>query len=342
MGTALATPEQGRRAGAEEVCGEGTVLVVDDSPLARRVVSLSLRRAGYRVLEAADGEEALERYAECAAQVVITDISMPRLDGLQLLQRLRANELAPEVILLTASRAGDAEAAIQALRLGAHDYLAKEEAVGETLVLAVQRAAERNRLQTENAILAAELSRRSMTDSLTGVGNRRSFDAALAHEVARSRRTEAPLCLVLADIDHFKAINDHLGHVAGDEILSAFAARVSSTIRCSDRLYRYGGEEFAVLAPDVTLAGGLALAERIVAAVAVAPFEAFGTTIPVTCSGGAAVLSPEDEASGRTLVARADAGLYTAKRGGRNCARIDDGAGSPRRVRPVARAFEYF
>jgi diguanylate cyclase (GGDEF)-like protein len=304
------------------------VLVVDDSALVRMAVATRLRAEGYEVVEASDGAEALARYSERAVPVVVTDINMPRLDGLGLLERLRQSELPPEVILLTASRADDASAAIQALRLGAHDYLAKDDAGGDSVVLAVRRAAERCRLRAENAALLAELRRRSLTDALTRVGNRRAFDEALGQEVARARRAGSPLSLALVDIDHFKEVNDRFGHLAGDVALAAFAARVTGGLRSSDRVFRYGGEEFVILVGDTDLRGALGLAERVVVAVSAAPFPLEDATCRITCSIGVATLVEADDDAGSSLVTRADAALYAAKgEGGRNCARAATSSG---------------
>jgi two-component system chemotaxis family response regulator WspR len=316
----------------EELETQGAqVLVVDDTTLVRKIIVARLRGAGYRVAEATDGQEALELFRKQASPVVITDLNMPRLDGLGLLAALRQHPLAPEVILLTASRAGDAQAAVEALRLGAHDYIAKDPSAGDEVVLAVQRAAEKWRLREENARLVDDLRRLSLTDSLTNVGNRRAFDEALRAEIARARRHQRDLALVLFDLDHFKRINDTLGHRAGDQVLTAFAARLGSLMRASDRLFRYGGEEFALLLPDEGPLSGLEAARRLVRGIAEQPLAANGSHVAVTCSAGVAGLRESDASDGSDLVARSDAALYAAKRAGRNCAlRADE-------PRPAAR-----
>jgi diguanylate cyclase (GGDEF)-like protein len=305
----------------QNAAADKKVLVVDDTPLVRKMVAARLRLAGYAVTEAADGGEALECFKGAPSAVVITDLSMPRLDGLSLLAALRQHAFHPEVILLTASHASDAEAAVQALRLGAHDYIAKDPAAGDAVVLAVERAAEKWRLREENGRLLAELRRLSLTDGLTGVGNRRAFDDSLSVEVARAQRHGRPLAMVLLDIDHFKRVNDRWGHHAGDELLCGFARRAASLLRSCDRLFRYGGEEFAVLLPDEAQLGGFEVAWRLVRGTAAIPFSASAQRLAVTCSAGVAALGPDDEASGLGLTARADAALYSAKRAGRNQAR---------------------
>ncbi len=293
------------------------VLLVDDSAVVRRLVAARLRHAGYAVVEARDGAEALESFDGRHVHVVITDIGMPRLGGLELLAALRGREAAPEVILLTGSHASDTQAAVQALRLGAHDYISKEAALGEALTLAVERAYEKWRLTDENARLLRELSRLSLTDALTQLGNRRAFDQALRQELARARRQGSELSLALVDIDHFKRVNDTLGHPAGDEVLASFARRVERGARSSDRVFRYGGEEFAVLLGDTGATGAFALAERVRETVASAQISAGRRSLSLTCSVGVAALLPGD-ASPETLLRRVDGALYDAKRQGRN------------------------
>ena len=294
------------------------VLVVDDNAFVRRLIVDRLQRAGCQVREAADGAEALAAFRSDPVPVVITDLNMPRLRGLDLLASLRSEATPPEVILLTGTHASDAAAAVQALRLGAHDFIAKDATASEAVVLAVDRALEKWRLRQDNLRLVRELQRQSLTDELTGAGNRRAFDQALQQEVARARRSENELSLVMLDLDHFKRVNDGHGHAAGDAVLRAFATRVRMLSRDSDRLFRYGGEEFAVLLGDTGPAGALALARRAVVAVGRAALATDFGALAITCSAGVAALLPDDDPLGCSLVANADAALYEAKRGGRN------------------------
>lgn len=302
------------------------VLVVDDNAVVRRLTGARLRAAGCEVVEVEDGLAALEAFERRPFHVVITDVSMPRLDGLGLLATLRRRDGAPEVVLLTGARASDAESAVQALRLGAHDYITKSPAAVEAVALAVERAAEKWRLRDENARLVHELTRASLTDALTGVGNRRAFDDALVQEIARARRCGPGLGLALLDLDHFKQVNDAHGHRTGDDALVAFARRIRPALRGADRLFRYGGEEFAVLMAEDSLEGALAAASRIVAAVARAALDAGRSSLQLTCSAGVALLRPSDDPAGRELLERADTALYAAKRHGRNRAEACLGA----------------
>jgi two-component system chemotaxis family response regulator WspR len=158
------------------------------------------------------------------------------------------------------------------------------------------------------------------TDSLTGVANRRAFDLASAREWLRASRESMPVSLLLLDIDHFKAFNDFYGHQAGDACLRSVAAAAASAIRRpGDTLARYGGEEFTVILPGSRLDGAVRVAEQILAAIGekAIPHDAspFGY---VTASIGAACLTPSPDSTVESLIARADAALYAAKRGGRN------------------------
>jgi two-component system cell cycle response regulator len=238
-----------------------------------------------------------------------------------------------EVIILTGTHSQDMSCAIQALRLGAHDYLTKPPSSADEVVLTVQRAVEKKRLKEANKRLLLELDSLSRTDALTGVPNRRAFDQALPREIARARRHGDGLGLAILDIDRFKQVNDTHGHQGGDEILAAFARVVASALRAGDQVYRYGGEEFVVVLPCADAQGAIQAAERIVAAVAKAPMPVAATSIPITTSVGVSWLLNSD-ASGDALVGRADAAVYEAKRTGRNRA-----CSSPSRpLRLVSRA----
>jgi diguanylate cyclase (GGDEF)-like protein len=177
----------------------------------------------------------------------------------------------------------------------------------------------------ESAVNRARLVRSGFTDTLTGWHNRRYLQSRLFEELARCRRERTPLTALMIDVDHFKAVNDRFGHLAGDEVLRQIAHCVSAEVRGSDVSARYGGEEFVVMLPGTGVAAGLFLAERIRRAVAAEPFEIPGveSRLPVTVSIGVAEHTPtQDEHDlkvvGERLLALADLALYQAKAGGRN------------------------
>lgn len=166
----------------------------------------------------------------------------------------------------------------------------------------------------------AEVRQQAMTDGLTGLANRRALNDTMAHALAMAQRSHQPYAVLMADVDHFKRINDQLGHRAGDEALAAFAQRLRAALRAQDLPFRYGGEEFCVVLPDTDAAGVRVLAERLRAAVA-QPAGAVAPTI--TASFGATVWQPGDTAD--ALLGRADRALYRAKAGGRDRVEIELG-----------------
>jgi diguanylate cyclase (GGDEF)-like protein len=169
----------------------------------------------------------------------------------------------------------------------------------------------------------AEILRLSLTDALTGVGNRRMLDEVLAREVQRSRRHGEPLSLTVLDIDHFKRVNDTWGHDIGDHVLRQTGAVLQQAMRLSDIATRMGGEEFVLLLPATDIDEALICTERLRCAMA---SHDFGLSAAVTASFGVATLAAEED--GAALLARADSGLYQAKRQGRNCVMTASGARS--------------
>ncbi|MEM7543241.1 MAG: GGDEF domain-containing protein [Pseudomonadota bacterium] len=168
----------------------------------------------------------------------------------------------------------------------------------------------RNALQYERALRIA------LKDPLTGISNRASFDAHLKHHLSLSERMDAPLSLIIFDLDHFKRINDEFGHVVGDLVLTEVAQKIASCVRDSDSVFRYGGEEFVIVLPNTTAAGAELLAERIRGETETLSFDNVPGHLQVTVSGGVAHYRFDE--SRDDLVARADQALYDAKEHGRN------------------------
>ena len=301
---------------ADAPADPGCVLVVDDSALVRRVIGDYLRKSGYRVHEAEDGAAALRLMAGTDFDAVVTDLQMPHVGGFELLEAVKAKGLFAEVIILTGTHAQDMASAVRALRLGAHDFLTKPPSSAEAVVFTVQRAIEKKRLKEANLRLMRELEALSRTDSLTGAFNRRVFDEVLSSEVTRAGRHGYELSLLLIDLDHFKNVNDTHGHLVGDEVLRQFFARASQVLRGHEPIYRYGGEEFAVVLPHTPLPGALAAARRLVQGIGAEPFPTQVGPLTVTVSIGVSCGAPPS--TGAALVAAADGALYAAKAGGRN------------------------
>jgi len=284
------------------------VLVVDDDPAMRRMVSKILESAGYEVLHAGNGAEALEAVREELPAFVVTDLDMPVLDGIGFCRKLRDEELSHYVyVLILTGSCGDH--LVEGLTSGADDFLRKPVKPHELLA----------RMQSGARILDLEERLRVLAtrDSLTGLLNRRTFFELLDKEWLRSRRNCCPLSCVMTDVDFFKRVNDTYGHSAGDAVLRSVSRLIKGHCRGSDSVCRYGGEEFCVLLPETDNQGAMAWAERCRLVIAEAPCIAGGTNIPVTVSLGVA---QQDEAteSPEQLLDFADQALLVAKREGRN------------------------
>jgi diguanylate cyclase (GGDEF)-like protein len=298
----------------------GRVLVVDDSAPERAAICRTLQEAAEfeEVFEAEDGLDALRTMAERRPDLVVCDLVMPGCDGLQLL-RLRAAK--PElanipVLILT----GDAalERKVELFERGASDYVVKPFDPRE--LVARVRVHLGVKLLTEDLEGANEkLYKLSCTDPLTSLFNRRHFNNVLEVEVARVVRYGVPLSLVLVDVDHFKRVNDELGHVMGDEVLRSIAATLGRGARKADVVARYGGEEMALVLTNTGVAGARVVAERLRMAIENATVAAGDVNVRVTASFGVATAEPEgDVKDAVTLIRRADRALYAAKRRGRN------------------------
>lgn len=290
------------------------VLVADDSMLIRAVVRSGLEEEGYQVLEAEDGTAALTRCRAERPDVVLLDIEMPGLNGYQVLEQIKADpELTNIPVVFLTSRTDTADI-VAGIRGGAHDYLKKPFEPAE-LLARVGSAVHVKQLRDQLWERNAELDRISRTDSLTGLFNRWHLQEELARLRRTAQRYQEPIAIILFDIDHFKHVNDHYGHPAGDLVLVEFARRLTAQVRSCDVVGRWGGEEFLVLMPRTDLAGAIRVAERIRAVTARTPVAAGATEIPLTVSGGCALGSADDS---EDLIKLADTRLYEAKTGGRN------------------------
>jgi diguanylate cyclase (GGDEF)-like protein len=303
------------------------ILIVDDSDTIRSFLASTVRGMKLEPVLADCGEKALELFAAERPGLVLLDVNMPGIDGYETARRMRA--LGPEewvpIIFLSASE--DDQDLERAIECGGDDYLVKP--VSKVVLSAKMRALQRlNQARRKLIDLSSELSEAnqrlellSHQDGLTGIANRRAFDFLIERQFREAKRRNEPLAVVLCDVDHFKAYNDHYGHPAGDECLKQVAAALARTCkRGIDVPARYGGEEFALLLPDTPAAGALQVAEnarREVAALGIAHAES-PTAGVVTFSAGIASLNMERDSAPRDIVARADEGLYRAKQLGRN------------------------
>lgn len=289
-----------------------SVLIVEDDKTIQALLAAVLGGA-WEVRTAGTGEAALSQAAERAPDIILLDIGLPDLDGLEVCRRLKANPRLEQVpvVFLTARTSGEDE--IDGLEAGGIDYITKP------INPAVLKARLRNHLELKQN--RDELVRLARTDGLTGLYNRRTFDDLLRREWRRLARTGEPLAVIMMDVDHFKLYNDTYGHGGGDLCLQRVArAAVGALQRPADVVARYGGEEFVALLPVTKLEGAIAVAEAIRAAVAglEIPHTASKTSAHVTVSLGAACTVPQPDKDPASLLALADQQLYAAKSEGRN------------------------
>src|SRR5450432_2690422 len=299
------------------------ILVVDDSPAIRRQICGVLKELQElegveQFLEAADGLQAFKLMLERKPDLVVCDLIMPTFDGLKFLA-LRATrpELANiPVIMLTAE--GDATRKVEVFELGAADYVTKP--FDDAELLARVRVHYRLKvLQDELRDANRRLEALADTDGLTGLYNRRYFDALLLRELQRTARYKTPVGVVLLDIDHFKYVNDTFGHPMGDEVLRNVAKVVTAGVRVTDSVARYGGEEIAIVFTQTTAQGVAEVTERLRTQLEQFEHVYDGHTVRRTASFGVGVIDGRGvPVMPKELVDRADRALYQAKRSGRN------------------------
>ena len=300
------------------------VCIVDDDPTALAATTAALSEH-FEIIVARSGQDALRLIGRNPPDVVLLDVEMPGMDGVAVCRQLKGDPLTEHLPVVFLTAHGDEATELRGLDAGATDFVAKP-ARGPVVAARLKNLGRMKRM-------AERLRIESQTDGLTGLQNRAQLDRLLQHETLRALRQRLPLSLLLIDVDHFKAYNDHYGHLAGDGALRMVAqALQAATRRAGDQACRYGGEEFAMLLPGTDLAGAGRMADSVLQAVAAMGLPHAGsTTAPhLTLSVGIAALTPGIDLvfnpsvarhAGNlpeTLLASADAALYAAKRHGRN------------------------
>lgn len=277
-------------------------LVVDDEATILESLSRIVTHAGYECLVARDAQEALGLLELHPIDVVISDMRMPSMDGMQLLEQIRARYKEVDVIMMTGFDSRDIFSRV--IEAGAADFIAKPFHQDELLAKLKRIVRERE--------LKAELLYLSIHDGLTGLFNRRYLYQKLQEEVERAKRQRRHLALIILDVDRFKDYNDSHGHLDGDQVLVTLGSIINSSIRQNvDTAYRYGGDEFAVLLIETNLEQASKVAERIRSS-----FESRQID-NCTLSLGVAGLNVEKDGM-EDLIRKADEAMYRAKRGGGN------------------------
>jgi len=296
-----------------------TVLVIDDSDAHRAEIcsALEMSKQVDRILSAADGLRGLKMLLEEAVDLVVCDIDLPGIDGEKLLRVKSATPNGANVPLLFLTASSDQDKRARLLEDGACDAISKPFHQAD-LLARVNLHLKVKKLQDELLEKNAALARMSTVDVLTELRTRRYLMDCLSIEFLRARRYETPLAVLMADLDHFKSVNDGFGHPGGDAVLRGVSRLLLANLRATDVAGRYGGEELIVLLPQNSVDGAEVMAERWRTQVERATFELpDGREAQVTVSIGVAGFEPEFE-SPYDLVAAADSALYLAKQKGRN------------------------
>ena len=303
------------------------ILLAEDSPTERLLVERLLSNLGHEVVTAQDGDEAWALFLERRPDVIISDWNMPHCSGLELCKRVRDHG-GPytQFILLTGNE--EHEYQLEGIEAGADDYLVKplNKRIHELkmrLIVAERLNGLHQQLrmqQSELESLNEQLYRDGRLCALTGIANRLQLNEDIRKLHALTHRHQEPFSFAIFDIDHFKKYNDTCGHVAGDEVLRQVGAALDNAARKSDKVYRYGGEEFVAIFPFGNIDGAVVAANRMREAI-----EGLGIPHPgrtdgdiITLSGGVVTYVGSPQQSVEDIVSAADAALYKAKESGRN------------------------
>lgn len=287
-----------------------TVLVIEDHPDQRDLLAIVLKREGYQVITAANGLEALEKLETENVQIALSDIMMPKMDGFELIKRIRANPALKNIylILITARiQEGDR---VRGLDLGADDYITKPFSFSELLA--------RVRVGTRVVQYQQHLEHQSQIDSLTGLFNRRAFEKKIHEEFERSKRYHNPLSVLIFDLDNFKSINDTYGHHGGDAALVKISETLREMTRQSDFSARFGGEEFVMILPETDQDNALQVANKIHGAVRSSSFGTTNRPFALTVSIGVSSSSTRAYSTWREMLDDADRAMYLAKNTGKD------------------------
>lgn len=291
---------------------ENRILIVEDSLLNQKLL-YDMLSTSYTLAKAGTAEEAFFLVESFQPDLILLDIILPDANGFDLLKTLKEFHETKRIPVIIVSGMDSDEDEEKGFLLGAVDYIKKP------FKNAIVKARIKTQIQIINQISAIE--RMSFVDSLTGVFNRRAFDCEIKYEWGRAVREHAPISLLMLDVDKFKIYNDNYGHPQGDVMLQSVARALQSSLnRSVDILCRYGGEEFAVVLPDVDLAGAAIVAERMRKSIEdmQVVYESANIVTRSTISIGVASIKPDMQSSISDFISKADSMLYKAKENGRN------------------------
>jgi diguanylate cyclase (GGDEF)-like protein len=298
------------------------ILIADDEALSRRLLEKTLERAGYEVTAVENGKQALEQLCKPEGpRLALLDWMMPELDGPGVCRAVRTRSEQTYVYMVLLTSKGSKEETVLGLESGADDYLTKPFNAEE--LRARLRVGERILLLEDRLVEARENMRfRATHDPLTSLLNRGAIMDLLGRELHRSHREQKSTAILLGDVDHFKRVNDTLGHVVGDEVLSEIANRLLGAVRSYDFVGRYGGEEFLVVLNSCDPTYAPSRAEEIRRSISNRPVQTAKGPISLTMSFGVLLSADWGPLPVEELLHEVDIALYEAKGAGRNCLRI--------------------
>lgn len=288
------------------------ILIVDDDPGIREPLKEYIQQAGYNTSTVSSAEEALEIMTADPPNVVITDISLPGMDGLAFTDRIKKTYDVDVIVITGYSAEYSYEEAVEK---GASDFVFKPIRFRE-LILRLKRVIRERQLSHERDRMLGELKNLAITDGLTKLYNSRHFYTQVELEIERSTRYHHPLSLMLFDIDHFKKFNDTYGHLEGDKVLLRIAQTAKACLRTTDTAYRYGGEEFTVIMPETPGKEAFKVGERVRLAVEKEKFIPNDEIITITISVGVTQYQYSEDV--KAFVKRTDQAMYQSKKDGRN------------------------
>ena len=295
-------------------------MIIDDDPGLRKTLSDILKAKGYETATASTGAEGTAALEKGFTNIVIIDLGLPDMPGINVLEKVKASSPSSEAIILTGNATLDS--AIEATNRGAFSYLLKPYDIDQLLLqmsraidkqqaseMVMKQNAELQRMNSELKALYEETKSFSLHDPLTGLGNRRLLHNYIDKGIGSAKRYGDRFSVLMADIDRFKKYNDTYGHAEGDRLLVRLSKILTGEVRCADWVFRYGGEEFLIMLPETGYVRAAEAADRLRKAVE----ERAGVTVSI---GVAEYSGPAESTEG--LIERADAALYKAKENGRN------------------------
>ena len=289
------------------------ILVVEDDAAIRELIQIFLEKSGFQSFTATSAEEGIDILDKHEIGIVLTDVQLPGINGLELAKLITENYTS-DVIIMTGYCLDYSFK--DAIAYGASDLVMKPVRL-EDLLLRINVVIKNRCEKNENKRKLEELKNLTIIDDLTGLFNSREFYCHINQEVERSNRYFRPLSLIMMDIDKFKSLNDNYGHLCGDKILAGMGKIIKSAIRRQDTAYRYAGDEFTIILPETEIERAIAVAERVRQAV-----ENENHLFPnncrlnVTVSIGVVDYLTDEEI--KSFVHRADSAMYQAKKKGRN------------------------